>query len=225
MRFKVFNDLFSQLQQMNRHKVRSFTISFYLIGFIGILLPISHPLFIRLTPFALLLSLFIVLAYHNFKIASQSIVVFVLIFMLGFGIELIGVKTGKIFGNYWYGGSLGPKIFETPVIIGINWLLLVYLSANIVDRYIKNKPLAVFLASLTMVAYDFVLEQVAPKIDMWYWQNNTIPIQNYLAWFFISLIFQSVFKLSKIPTENKLAALIFGCQSVLFIGLFIFYSI
>ena len=38
-----------------------------------------------------------------------------MIVLIGFVIEVIGVKTGYVFGSYSYGDSLGFKILEVPV--------------------------------------------------------------------------------------------------------------
>ena len=71
-----------------------------------------------------------------------------------------------------------------------------------------------------MVVYDIVLEQVAPKIDMWKWDNDFIPLQNYLAWFFIAIAFHSFIKILKVNTENALARLILICQFLFFLILY-----
>ena len=83
---------------------------------------ISFYLFLKLIPLALLLSFIGLIVFHASKPDVKTIVVFAGIYFIGFLIEALGVNTGKIFGEYVYGKSLGFKISETPVIIGINWL-------------------------------------------------------------------------------------------------------
>ena len=39
--------------------------------------------------------------------------------------EAIGVNTGLLFGTYEYGANLGFKIFGVPLIIGVNWTVLI----------------------------------------------------------------------------------------------------
>ena len=55
---------------------------------------------------------------------------------LGFFIEVIGVKTGFIFGSYYYGAAMGIKILAVPLLIGLNWSILVY-STSLVVQYMK----------------------------------------------------------------------------------------
>jgi len=46
--------------------------------------------------------------------------------IIGFLIEVIGVKTGYIFGRYYYGQSLGYHLLSVPLLIGLNWGVLLY---------------------------------------------------------------------------------------------------
>lgn len=204
------------------YKARSFFIVFYLIGFIGLVLPFSRDFFIKITPYALILNFTAVLIFHRGKINSRILLIFSGIYLAGFFIELIGVNKGFIFGEYYYGKGLGLKISDTPLLIGINWLLLTYLSANITERLNLGSVPAVLVASVIMVFYDLLLEQVAPCLDMWYWRFDKIPLQNSLAWFIISLLFHSVIKVFRISTKNETAPVIFFCQVGFFLILLIF---
>lgn len=134
-------------------------------------------------------------------------------------IEIFGVKTGKIFGQYHYGFSLGLKIFDVPLIIGLNWLFLSYTTSVIVDKLRVTVLLKVILASFLMVLYDFFLENVAPKLDMWYWKNDIPPLLNFVAWFVLSFVLTSIIFLSKINLNNMLAPWLFIFQFLFFIAL------
>jgi putative membrane protein len=206
-------------------EVRKFLIIFYSVGVIGLAVPFTFPLFKALTPLALVLSIFLLFLFHKFQQNLKTFLVFGAIYALSFAIEAVGVETGLIFGEYHYGGSIGPKLFDTPLIIGINWLFLAYTTISAVDVYRINDGLKVFIASMLMVVYDLVLEQVAPIMDMWYWANDRIPVQNYIAWFALSFIFISMIKIFKINTQNPIARVILLCQFVFFVGLFVIYRI
>ncbi|MFN8255984.1 MAG: carotenoid biosynthesis protein [Bacteroidales bacterium] len=210
-----------QFTGSRKKEISVFFVIFYLVGIIGLSLSFSFPLFLELIPFALLLSFLGLILFHPSKKDKKSILVFIGIFITGFIIEAIGVNSGLIFGHYEYGKSLGFKLFSTPVIIGLNWLFLVYTTSSVLEKFKIHNLLKVILASLLMVVYDIVLEQVAPKIDMWYWKNDLIPIQNYLAWFGIAVFFHSVIKVSKIKTENALAHILLICQFLFFLSLLI----
>jgi len=47
-----------------------------------------------------------------------------LVFLIGFSVEGIGVATGVLSGSYSYGSAFGFKLFKTPIMIGVNWLFL-----------------------------------------------------------------------------------------------------
>ena len=222
MAMDVINWLFNL--KARESKVKSFFISFYAIGLAGMVLPFSFPLFLKLIPFALLLSFFAIFLFHEQKIDLKTIVVFAIIFLAGFFVEVIGVNTGVIFGEYSYGEGLGYKLFNTPLMMGINWVLMIYLSSSLVSQLNIKPILSVFLASASMIIYDLVTEQVAPVFDMWSWTGNSVPIQNYISWFLIAVVFHLLLKIFKINTNNALAPLIYICQFIFFLILMLFFK-
>jgi len=167
----------------------------------------------------------LLLMHHQTKYDAKTIIVFSFIYVAGLCIEIIGVKTGKVFGIYHYGSSLGPKIFGTPLIIGLNWLFLVYASASLVEKFKIPDLFKSFLSAALMVVYDIVTEQVAGTLDIWHWENQSIPLQNYVAWFGLALIFVITLKIFRIKTTNPVAFLLFISQFLLFLGLFIYFKI
>ena len=66
--------------------------------------------------------------------------IFAFIFLAGFVVEMIGTNSGLIFGGYTYGPTLGLKVGETPVLMGLNWIMMIYLTATPV-RKLKTHPL------------------------------------------------------------------------------------
>jgi bisanhydrobacterioruberin hydratase len=203
----------------------TFFIIFYTIGFVGMILPGTFSLFLKLIPFALILSFAALAIFHENKIEWKTILSFLSIFMLAFTFEAIGVNTGKVFGNYGYGEGLGIKLFQTPLLIGINWLFIVYTTSAVVEKLKFPSIAKLILASSAMLIYDLVLEQVAPKLEMWHWKNETIPFQNYMTWFVLAVFFHSFLKISKVRIENKLAFLILGCQFIFFLLLFVSFNL
>jgi putative membrane protein len=199
-----------------------FFIIYYIVGAIGLLVSTTHPLFLMLTPLTLIINGVGLFAFHSTKNKVKEITVFISIYVIAFLIELIGVKTGLIFGSYQYGESLGPKIFDTPLLIGLNWLFLAYASKSILDNFFKKKWITFLVAPALLVIFDFVLEQVAPKLDMWYWQDSVAPVQNYIVWYVLSLIFVILLDIFKVDTRNSVAKVIFLCQFIFFIVLYIF---
>lgn len=204
---------------------RIFFIIFYSVGIIGLTLPATFGLFTRLIPFALLLSIAGLALFHLGRLSARELLLYTGIFLAGFLVEVAGVNTGLIFGEYHYGSSLGLKLFNTPLMIGMNWVLLTYLTAAFARQLGLGGFVADFAAAGMMLAYDIVLEQMAPVLDMWHWTGEEIPLQNYLAWFIIALIFQWVLRKSGIFIRNPLAFVILMCQISFFMGLFIPYKL
>ncbi len=196
--------------------VKKFLIIFYIVGLCGFILPLTKAFFIIITPFALLLNSYLLFVYHE-KYALKDFLIFLLIFLGGYSIEVVGVKTGLIFGNYTYSNTLGFRLFETPLLIGVNWLFLTYTATAIAESFNLKKWKTLFVAPSFMVVYDLILEQAAPKMNMWSWRNSEVPIRNYLAWYIIAVCFVSLFKLFNIETRNPLATIVFICQFIFFV--------
>jgi putative membrane protein len=201
--------------------VKIFFVIFYIVGIIGLQTTYSQKFFIVLIPYVLLLSFITVLIFHQEK-TKKFLVVLLIISLLGYFIEVAGVKTQMIFGNYSYGNGLGLKLFNTPLLIGINWFFLVYCSIALLNNFKLHYTLRIIFASLLMLGYDMILEQIAPVIDMWHWQGGVVPFQNYMAWFIIAGFFQFLVKLSGIKIQNQIASTIFVCQALFFLSLLFF---
>ena len=113
----------------------------------------------------------------------------------GFLLETIGVETGWIFGHYAYGAMLQPQINGVPIAIGFAWLGIQISSLGIAQWIVKEKIDIYVLASLTaifMVLFDVLLEPSAIYLGYWIWRDVSPPLQNYAAWFGISLLFSMV---------------------------------
>ena len=199
-------------------RVKYFLALFYTIGVIAIYIPFTSSLFISLTPLTLLMSLGF-LALYNAENDTKTLLFFLFVFIVGYFIEVIGVNTGLIFGHYKYGETLGYKVFETPLMMGFNWVLMIYLTASLTESIKTTAAVKVLMASALMIVYDLILEQFAPSLGMWTWQNNDIPLQNYFAWFGVSLVFHSLLRALKIKTSNTLSVVIYLCQILFFLAL------
>lgn len=201
--------------------VKIFIIIIYTVGITGMLLPQTSVLMASLTPVTLLISFILMLIYQDEKIEKKFITVAVLLFFTGLILEMIGVNTGKIFGVYTYGENLGPKIYNTPWMIGVNWVMLSYLTASLSNKWFNNKWLSITSGASLMLLYDFFLEQLAPVMDLWTWEGNAVPTLNYISWAIAALVFQAVWHLSGIQLKNKIAAVLFSAMYLFFIILYI----
>lgn len=218
----MLNNKLTNLFVTQHRIIATLFIIFYFVGVVGMLLPITSQYFLQLIPFALLLS-FTMLAMSDESNERRKLVLYLLfIYVTSYAIEVAGVYTGVLFGNYSYGNNLGYKLWETPLIIGANWFFLVYTTAAIFEKTRITPTWKLFLASSSMLLYDVVMEQVAPKLDMWDWKHPTVPYQNYLTWFLIAIAFHIGLQWLKIKIKNRLALTVFLCQFIFFVLLYIF---
>lgn len=187
----------------------------HLAGYIGIHSSYQQ-LFLSLTPISLLVS--IGMLFLNHKQFNNSFFVFCgTAFISEFLIEIIGVKTGDLFGDYNYGNTLGFKIFDVPIVIGINWLMLVYCAGSICSKLKTTIFIKSLAGAVMLVVLDFFIEPVAMKYDFWSWKNDIIPLQNFIVWFLFSFLLLLFFNKSKFNKENKLASTLYIVQLVFFI--------
>lgn len=207
---------------MNAKNASIFLFIFYAVGILGFLIPFSHAYFISLTKWALILNLFLLILFHQNRISYKSMGIFLLIFFSSFIIEVIGVNTGVIFGVYNYGDGLGIKVANTPLLIGMNWLMLSYSIAVVLNPIKQAVWAKVLLGASGMLLYDLILEQSAGNLHMWFWENNQIPFQNYAAWFIVAVLMQMILYASKEKFNNQLALPTLISQGVFFLTLGLF---
>ena len=141
----------------------------------------------------------------------------VLTYFITLSLEAIGTNTGIIFGNYSYGSTLGIKIMNVPLVIGLIWVVLI-LGAVSLSYSITNNFLArIFTASAITVFLDFFLEQLSGRLKYWSWTGNTVPILNYATWFVITFIAAVSLQLFVKNFHHKILAHFFMGQSIFII--------
>ena len=207
----------------------------YGVGLAGMLLPFSRELFMTITPLNLLFAA-LFLFWGRWP-ARRVIFTGLFVAVTSFLIEAIGTNTGKIFGVYSYGRTLGPALLNTPLIIGLNWFLLIYCT-NVIGRLLwerlskggtgshaglQESLFVIITGSLLMVAYDLFLEPAAMRLDMWSWECGVIPFRNYVGWFFFSALFHTVIRLWGEEEPNRRAVPLFAVQLGFFAVIDIFY--
>ena len=62
------------------------------------------------------------------ELNKKNIISALSIFLIGMIAEILGVNFGIIFGEYEYLDNLGIKIFGVPIIIGVQWILLTFIT-------------------------------------------------------------------------------------------------
>lgn len=214
----------AKLKIPSRDKIRSFLLSWYIIGFAGFAIPCSYDIFRRLISLSILLSVLLMLIYHH-GWTPKFIITASIIFIFGWAIELMGTHTGFPFGHYEYTGLLLPQLAEVPLILGLNWFFLVY-SCFIISSFIPAGNTVRSLAgALLMTGYDLLLEPFAIHTGMWIWQDDSVPLTNYIAWFVISFIFIRLMFINPPEKHNKPAIFVFIYQCAFFAALVLSWKI
>lgn len=187
----------------------------YMVGLTGFLLPQWQPYFEGLTPINLLFAAGMVFAFHK-GWAKPFIAYLAAVFAAGWLVELVGVKTGLIFGEYHYDDGLGFKILDIPLIIGLNWALLIYCTGTFASYTSLPNWAKALLGAALMVALDFLIEPFAIAHGLWTWETPTIPLANYVAWFVISFLMLLPFFQYSFSSRNPLAVALYVLQVVFF---------
>ncbi len=192
-------------------------IIFHAVGLIGFAVPALYSLFLDLVPFHLLLMVVFVAGSH--RPADGKFFLFMgILFLAGYGVEWLGVKGDWLFGKYAYGPTLGTKLDDVPLCIGVNWFLLIY-STGIFMKMSRVRSIAsrIIIGAFILVLLDLLIEPVAIQLGYWHWNGNSVPIRNYVAWFFVSAIFLFVFESFQFKKQSTVAPVFLATQFAFFI--------
>ena len=140
-----------------------------------------------------------------------NIITFVIIsFFIGIFIEIIGTKTGLIFGGkYEFNLKLspGPSISGIPLIIPLSWSGLTYMILNYCElvlggsfHSLSNQNITLLLLpSILMVLLDLILDPIAVDEKRWSWKKSGpyygVPLLNFVGWLFTTFLILFIFQL------------------------------
>ena len=140
-----------------------------------------------------------------------------LCFVIGNLAENLSVLTGFPFGRYHFTEVMGPKLFHVPVLLGLAYVGMGYLSwtlglivagergNRLQGSRIVTLPLA---AAFLMVAWDLSMDPIWSNfVHGWIWHEGGayygVPVSNFLGWYLtVYLIYQS-FALYLLRSSNE----------------------
>jgi putative membrane protein len=175
-----------------------------------------------LTPVHLLLSFFFLLRFQRWSLPLGSVAWrLAAVMCVAFLVEVAGVHTGKIFGVYAYLPSLGPQLWDVPLIIGVNWAFLTVLALNSVPEAIEKPIHRAAVAAVTITLLDALIEKSAPFMDMWWFVDGKVPLDNAIGWvitgFAVALLVQPAIASKGTSKEkNPLNGLFWSVQIAFF---------
>ena len=201
------------------HVCAFLVVLFYAVGYYGFTQPEYSGIFEKLIPFHLLLMLVLMIISHEDR--NRYFWIFLITaFAAGFLIELAGVKTGLIFGEYTYGSALGTKLADIPLLIGVNWILVIYSTGIVVKAVgVRNHIMKALIGACLITTLDVLIEPIAIKYDYWSWQDIDVPFQNYIGWFIFSFLMLRFFYLMQFRKSNFAAIVLFIMQFAFFFAL------
>jgi len=220
--------------QFSKYQIATaIAILFHAIGLIGILF-FDRQFFVQSTVINLLL-MFALLIWTQAEKNSFFFLFVIAAIIIGLAAEIVGVNTGALFGDYTYGNVLGYKFMKVPLIIGINWFVIIYCcgisihmllmkAINRISSETKTKPMALKAISVIVdgatiaVFFDWVMEPVAAKLGFWTWgEDGEAPLYNYVCWLMVSNIILAIFHFSRFNKQNKFAVNLLLIQMMFFL--------
>ena len=192
----------------------------YIVGVIGFCLPQTKKLMPQLVWVNLLFTAIVLLSYHK-KWSREIVLALFLVGACGFLIEVIGVNTGRVFGYYQYGPTLGFALWNTPLMMFVNWLTTIYITRQVAEMVSKDIVMTSLIAAVLMVLLDYFLEPFAIRYGMWLWNSGAVPLQNYIAWLVAGFFLQYLFIKGVKFSPNKLSLPVYLIQLAFFVTLFL----
>lgn len=187
---------------------------FHLSGILGIIYG-DAEWFVSATPLNLGIS-FALLIWCTFQ-TPKIIWVYLAAFTAGMLSEYLGVNYGLIFGDYVYGGALGPHWKGVPWFIGINWSMLTVITGIIATEMVESIWGRVLLGVGLMLFLDLLIEPMAPVLDFWEFKGGTAPLQNYFGWALVALPLHVLFQFLRLKPPFLYAVNLYTLQVLFFL--------
>jgi putative membrane protein len=224
------------LHGLVQHKVAVATgiaILVHVVGLLG-MVGINRAWFVSLTPLNLLL-MSVLLVWTQERKSGNFYRFLLIAFATGMTVEIIGVNTGLLFGRYTYGDVLGPGIGGVPLVIGMNWFVVMIASVSAYrkivavyrSRFKSSRGLdsgsgswrgESAAAAVLAVLFDWIMEPAATRLGFWTWgTDGSIPLFNYACWFLVSFFLVSVMRTLRAHAYNPFAINLLLIQAVFFL--------
>lgn len=229
-----------------------------IITFLGYLYSILYPKILILSVLGFLwvyIAFAFVLIHSSLSLGKKKTTIFFIItFLLGLLSELIGVKFGWIFGNYYYNLVLTPfNLFGlVPLATPISWAIIIYMSYTITNIILFgfgskkpdikwNRPVYTLLLivllscidGLIATNMDMMIDPVSVSGAGWFWIGGGpyfgIPISNFIGWFLVAfsatIIFRSYESFKQKYESSDSSIFISSSMICLFLMYFVIYAL
>jgi putative membrane protein len=208
--------------RLNKERISILLILlFHIVGLTGFFVSSIQPLFLSIVPYHLLL-MFAVMCYSHQTFNLKFSVYVITICCFGYSLEWIGVHQHLLFGYYFYGKTLGFKLNDIPLTIGINWFVLTYAMGTVLQRSpIKSTLLKIVLGAVMLTGLDLAIEPIAVRYNYWHWTRTsgylTAPAGNYIGWLLCSALMLFIFNRFNFAKQNRAGTVLYITQIVFFV--------
>jgi putative membrane protein len=179
----------------------------YGFGAMGLAWPPTQPFFLLCVPYVLILGA-VHVWFMERPVPMPHTVLLLLGCLAGWLVEVYGVATGAVFGAYHYGTVLGYAPAGVPLVIGVNWLVLVYAASQLSYAAQISPEIRPFMGATAVLLVDVFIEPVAVFLGFWSWDTPgegslfVAPMRNYIAWWLFSLVLLSLAEMASIRRSN-----------------------
>ena len=113
--------------------------------------------------------------------------------------ELVGVHTGRLFGDYAYADSLGPAIGGVPLVIPLAWTMFAHPAVCAASRLARGAP-RILVAAWALASWDVFLDPQMVGAGHWTWYDvgahlpgvGDVPLTNFGGWLAVALVVMAV---------------------------------
>jgi putative membrane protein len=116
---------------------------------------------------------------------------------IGNVVENVGIATGFPFGHYQFLEVMGPRIFSVPILLGLAYIGMAYVSWTLACTLLgsssrRNGLLGILappaVASFVMVSWDIAQDPVwSTYLRAWVWRDGGtwlgVPLSNFAGWY------------------------------------------
>lgn len=153
----------------------------------------------RIAPFVSTFLIFGFALFHGIKRYGfkDTLIFFMITFLIGWLYENISVISGFPFGHYYYTQVLGPKLWHVPLYIMFAYFATGYLAWTMghilldkFDNHIRRAEIFLipFIAAFVMTLWDICTDPYCSTINkFWIWTDGGayfgVPLVNFLGWY------------------------------------------
>ncbi len=158
------------------------TLLIYISGIIWLLLPSMQQGTLALTPYIVSLSLLALLLneHRHYEWNSTLIIYYIGCYLATHLVEVMG--------RYSYSTLLGLQLWQTPLIMGCNWMIQLIALRELSTQYGLQGTSRVVVTTLLIVAYNLIIGQIAPLMGLRESSREGMPITSYLVGGIVSLL-------------------------------------